>query len=37
MTKDNHQNARCLTVSAPLGIIRLGSYDASDGSCRKLG
>jgi prepilin-type N-terminal cleavage/methylation domain-containing protein len=29
-------NARCLTVSAPLGIIRLGSYDLSSNTCRKL-
>lgn len=35
--KDNLTNGRCLTVSAPLGIIRLGTYDASSGSCRKLG
>jgi prepilin-type N-terminal cleavage/methylation domain-containing protein len=34
--KDNHQNARCFTVSAPLGIIRIGSYQASDNSCHKL-
>jgi prepilin-type N-terminal cleavage/methylation domain-containing protein len=34
--KDNRSNARCLTVSAPLGIIRLGTYDSSSGSCRKL-
>ena len=34
--KDNPINARCLTISAPLGIIRLGSYDAASGSCRKL-
>jgi prepilin-type N-terminal cleavage/methylation domain-containing protein len=36
----NSQNARCFTVSAPLGIIRMGSYDAatstSIGSCRKF-
>jgi prepilin-type N-terminal cleavage/methylation domain-containing protein len=32
------QNARCFTVSAPLGIIRMGSYDAATitGSCRKF-
>jgi prepilin-type N-terminal cleavage/methylation domain-containing protein len=34
--KDNLTNGRCLTVSAPLGIIRLGSYDASTNSCRRL-
>jgi prepilin-type N-terminal cleavage/methylation domain-containing protein len=28
--------ARCLTVSAPLGIIRLGRYDAAKASCEKL-
>ncbi len=35
----NSQNARCFTVSAPLGIIRMGSYDTSTGtgSCRKFG
>jgi prepilin-type N-terminal cleavage/methylation domain-containing protein len=33
---DNAQNAHCFTVSAPLGIIRMGSYDASASSCRKL-
>ena len=36
----NPENARCFTVSAPLGIIRMGSYDAatstSTGSCRKF-
>jgi prepilin-type N-terminal cleavage/methylation domain-containing protein len=30
------KNARCLTVSAPLGIIRLGSYDSNTYSCKKL-
>jgi prepilin-type N-terminal cleavage/methylation domain-containing protein len=34
--RDNHQNSRCLTVSAPLGIIRLGSYDFNTNSCRKF-
>jgi type II secretory pathway pseudopilin PulG len=34
--KDNRTNSRCLTVSAPLGIIRLGSYDANTRTCRKL-
>jgi prepilin-type N-terminal cleavage/methylation domain-containing protein len=34
--KDNPTNTRCLTISAPLGIIRLGSYDAASSSCRKL-
>jgi prepilin-type N-terminal cleavage/methylation domain-containing protein len=34
--KDNRTNGRCLTVSAPLGIIRLGTYEASSGSCRKF-
>ena len=34
--KDNPNNARCLTVSAPLGIIRLGRYDRSKDSCEKL-
>jgi prepilin-type N-terminal cleavage/methylation domain-containing protein len=32
----NIPNARCLTVSAPLGIIRLGRYNFSDRTCRKL-
>ena len=27
---------RCLTVSAPLGIIRLGTYDPIATTCRKL-
>jgi prepilin-type N-terminal cleavage/methylation domain-containing protein len=35
-TKDNNQNARCFTISAPLGIIRMGSYQSSDHSCHKL-
>ncbi len=34
--KDSPTNSRCLTVSAPLGIIRLGSYDAGTNACRKL-
>jgi prepilin-type N-terminal cleavage/methylation domain-containing protein len=34
--RDNHSNTRCLTVSAPLGIIRLGSYDLGTHTCRKL-
>jgi prepilin-type N-terminal cleavage/methylation domain-containing protein len=34
--KDNRLNTRCLTVSAPLGLIRLGSYDANTRTCRKL-
>ena len=34
--KDSPNNARCLTVSAPLGIIRLGSYDSLNNSCKKL-
>ena len=34
--KGSDQNARCFTVSAPLGIIRMGSYDASASSCRKF-
>ncbi len=41
MVDGNSKNARCFTVSAPLGIIRMGSYDAatstSTGSCRKFG
>ncbi len=34
--KGNPGNARCLTISAPLGIIRLGTYDSVSNSCRKL-
>jgi prepilin-type N-terminal cleavage/methylation domain-containing protein len=34
--KDSPRVARCLTVSAPLGIIRLGTYDAATNTCRKL-
>jgi prepilin-type N-terminal cleavage/methylation domain-containing protein len=34
--KDDPNPTRCLTVSAPLGIIRLGSYDNSTDSCEKL-
>ncbi len=29
-------NYRCLTISAPLGIIRLGSYDPANKLCNKL-
>ncbi len=32
---NNIANYRCLTVSAPLGIIRLGSYDAVTHTCKK--
>jgi prepilin-type N-terminal cleavage/methylation domain-containing protein len=34
--RDSPNNTRCLTVSAPLGIIRLGSYDLGTNTCRKL-
>jgi prepilin-type N-terminal cleavage/methylation domain-containing protein len=34
--RDSPKITRCLTVSAPLGIIRLGSYDLSTNTCRKL-
>ncbi len=34
--RDSPKNAQCLTVSAPLGIIRLGSYDVITHSCSKL-
>jgi prepilin-type N-terminal cleavage/methylation domain-containing protein len=34
--KDDPNPTRCLTVSAPLGIIRLGSYDNLTNSCEKL-
>jgi prepilin-type N-terminal cleavage/methylation domain-containing protein len=34
--KDSPEVSRCLTVSAPLGIIRLGTYDAGTNTCRKL-
>jgi prepilin-type N-terminal cleavage/methylation domain-containing protein len=34
--RDSPKQTRCLTVSAPLGIIRLGSYDLSTNTCRKL-
>jgi prepilin-type N-terminal cleavage/methylation domain-containing protein len=34
--KDSPSNTRCLTISAPLGIIRLGSYDLNTQTCRKL-
>ena len=34
--KDHPSNTRCLTVSAPLGIVRMGSsYDRVDRVCRK--
>jgi prepilin-type N-terminal cleavage/methylation domain-containing protein len=34
--RDSPNNTRCLTVSAPLGIIRLGSYDSNTNTCRKF-
>jgi prepilin-type N-terminal cleavage/methylation domain-containing protein len=34
--KDTPQVNRCFTVSAPLGIIRLGTYDRNTNTCRKL-
>jgi type II secretory pathway pseudopilin PulG len=34
--RDNDRDARCLTISAPLGIIRLGSYNTISHSCGKL-
>jgi prepilin-type N-terminal cleavage/methylation domain-containing protein len=34
--KDDPNPTRCLTVSAPLGIIRLGTYDNDTDSCEKL-
>jgi prepilin-type N-terminal cleavage/methylation domain-containing protein len=34
--KDSPNDTRCLTVSAPLGIIRLGTYDRYTGVCQKL-
>lgn len=34
--KDSPAISRCLTVSAPLGIIRLGTYEAATNTCRKL-
>ncbi len=34
--KDSPVISRCLTISAPLGIIRLGTYDAGTNTCRKL-
>jgi prepilin-type N-terminal cleavage/methylation domain-containing protein len=34
--RNSPNNASCLTVSAPLGIIRLGSYDSNTNTCRKL-
>ena len=33
---DNPNNARCLTVSAPLGIIRVGRYNTVTQVCDKL-
>ncbi len=33
---NSRQNTRCLTISAPLGIIRLGTYDPIARACRKL-
>lgn len=36
LIKNSPKNSRCLTVSAPLGIIRLGSYDSNTYSCKKL-
>ncbi len=34
--KDNLNPTQCLTISAPLGLIRLGSYDNRTDSCEKL-
>ena len=34
--RNNPNNTRCLTVSAPLGIIRLGTYDRVAYTCRKF-
>jgi prepilin-type N-terminal cleavage/methylation domain-containing protein len=34
--RDSPTQTRCLTVSAPLGIIRLGSYDLVSNTCRKF-
>jgi prepilin-type N-terminal cleavage/methylation domain-containing protein len=34
--RDSPNDTRCLTVSAPLGIIRLGSYDLNSNTCRKF-
>jgi prepilin-type N-terminal cleavage/methylation domain-containing protein len=34
--RDSRRNKRCLTISAPLGIIRLGTYDELASACRKL-
>jgi prepilin-type N-terminal cleavage/methylation domain-containing protein len=34
--RDSPTNTRCLTISAPLGIIRLGSYDLSTNTCLKI-
>jgi prepilin-type N-terminal cleavage/methylation domain-containing protein len=33
--KDSPTESRCLTVSAPLGIIRLGTYNFKDRICQK--
>jgi type II secretory pathway pseudopilin PulG len=34
--KDSPNVNRCFTVSAPLGIIRLGSFDSGTNTCRKF-
>jgi prepilin-type N-terminal cleavage/methylation domain-containing protein len=34
--RDTPTNTHCLTISAPLGIIRLGSYDLDTHTCHKL-
>ncbi len=34
--KDDLHPTRCLTISAPLGIIRLGTYNRQTNSCGKL-
>jgi prepilin-type N-terminal cleavage/methylation domain-containing protein len=34
--RDSPRNTRCLTISAPLGIVRLGTYDSTARACRKL-
>ncbi len=34
--RSSPNDTRCLTVSAPLGIIRLGSYDPNTNTCRKF-
>lgn len=33
--KDLSRESRCITISAPLGIIRLGTYNSQDKRCRK--